>query len=127
MDTEFIELVSIQDYINGWRLAATHDSIESFEKVLNYLNLTEFKDWDDKTLETMNATAYLNSYFVYQRNEEGIDGVIAKVIEAERYLNLMRLGVQNLSELFFQSKEDTFVITDKLKNYITYARTKYPF
>lgn len=39
----------------------------------------------------------------------------------------MRLGVQNLSELFFQSKEDNFIITDKLKNYIAYARTKHPF
>ena len=75
----------------------------------------------------MNSTAYLNTYFVYQRNEEGIDGVIAKVVEAEKYLNLMRLGVKNLSELFFQSKENNFIITEKLKNYIAYARTKYPF
>lgn len=37
MDNEFIELLSIQDYINSCRLAATHNSIESFEKVLNYL------------------------------------------------------------------------------------------
>lgn len=85
MDNEFIELLSVQDYVYGWRLAATHDSIESFEKVFNYLNLSDFKDWDNKTSEKMNSTAYLNTYFVYQRNEEGIDGIIAKVVEAERY------------------------------------------
>jgi hypothetical protein len=75
----------------------------------------------------MNTTGYVNSYFAYQQNENGIDGVIAKVIEAERYLNLMILGVQALSELFFKSKEENFHITDELKRYINFAKSKYPF
>ncbi|TXJ24909.1 MAG: hypothetical protein E6Q24_15285 [Chitinophagaceae bacterium] len=75
----------------------------------------------------MNATVYINSYFVHERNNEGIDGTIVKVIEAKKYLNLMRLGVENLNEIFFRSKEDNFVITDRLKSYLSYTRTKYPF
>lgn len=127
MHNEFIELLSIPDYINSWRLAVTHESTESFDEVLNYLNLNEFKDFDDKTLEAANSTAYIHTYLVYHRNEEGINGVVTQVIGAERYLNLMRLGVQNLSELFFKSKEDDFLITQKLKSYNDYARSKYPF
>jgi hypothetical protein len=126
MENEFIASISVQDYVNGWRLAATHRTIESLDKVLNYLNLTDFKDWDDNTLYKANSTAYINSYFAYQRNEKNIDGVIAKVVEAERYLNLMRLANQNLGELYFKSSEEDFVITDKVKNYIDYIRSKDP-
>lgn len=127
MENEFIEFSSMEDYINSWRLAATQDNTDSLDQVLQYLNLLEFRDFDYAKLEAANSTAYINSYFAYEKSEKDIEGVIAKIVVAKKYLELMVLGVQNLGEIFFESQKESFVITDKLRNYISHARARYAF
>lgn len=125
MKNEYITQFTVQDFVNGWRLAATMNGIESIDKVLQYFNLSEYNDVDEATLNKSKIAIYVNAYFAYERNNEGIDGTLFKVVEAGRFLNLSRLVIDNLGELYLQTDDPGFVPSDKHLRYAAEARNRY--
>jgi hypothetical protein len=129
MAIKLLKTFNFDEFVNNWRLVST---VPNFQKVLQYLNLSDLNNFTSDALEKLKQkfeiNLYLESNKINESNTKHIEGTLLTKENAFSFLGIIVLITRDLRVLFDKSSHKQILIIDKsFERFIDYKRTTKEF
>jgi|GEM_PF-7089748 len=129
MAIKLLKTFDFDEFVDNWRLVSTGPN---FQKVLQYLNLSDLNNFTSDALEKLKPKVEINLYLesakINESNIKHIEGILLTKKNAFNFLGIIVLITRDLKVLFDKSShEQIFIINKSLEQFIAYKRTANEF